>query len=141
MAEPSLTGPGGWLLILAAVIWITGHTTAASVRAQMALDSLSTPPEMKENTLSRYPLRIAGTIVGALTALVSGLVGSGLFTAEQGNTTTGVITAVVTLLAAFGVVVSTENKVTPLVDPRDEQGNPLVPTPRIPSRGELTRDV
>ncbi|MGY6652803.1 hypothetical protein ACXIZN_11595 [Amycolatopsis sp. TRM77291] len=77
--------------------------------------------------MSRYPLRIAGSIVGALTAIVSGLVGSGLITTDQGNATTGVITGLVTLLAAFGVVISTERKVTPLVDPRTRQGAPLVP--------------
>ncbi|OXM59144.1 hypothetical protein CF165_49210 [Amycolatopsis vastitatis] len=77
--------------------------------------------------MSRYPLRIAGSIVGALTAVVSGLVGSGLFTADQGNAVTGVITGLVTLLAAFGVVVSTEQKVTPLADPRNRQGQPLTP--------------
>ena len=69
--------------------------------------------------MSRYPLRIAGSIVGALTAIASGLVGSGLFTADQGNAVTGIITGLVTLLAAFGVVVSTEHKVTPLADPRN----------------------
>ncbi|MEV6907563.1 hypothetical protein [Amycolatopsis sp. NPDC051071] len=77
--------------------------------------------------MSRYPLRVAGSIVGALTAIVSGLVGSGLITTDQGGAVTGVITGLVTLLATFGLVVSAERKVTPLVDPRTRQGAPLVP--------------
>ncbi|GAA4527419.1 hypothetical protein [Amycolatopsis samaneae] len=78
---------------------------------------------------TRFPLRVAGSIVGGLTALVSGLVGSGLVTSDQGNAVTGIITAVITLLAAFGVVVSAERKVTPLADPRDRHGDPLVSSP------------
>ncbi|MDT8910880.1 hypothetical protein [Amycolatopsis sp. PS_44_ISF1] len=85
--------------------------------------------------MSRYPLRIAGSIVGALTAVVSGLVGSGLFTTDQGNAVTGVITGLVTLLAAFGLVVSTEHKVTPLVDPRGSDGASL--TSDTPAGSEL----
>ncbi|MYW95994.1 hypothetical protein G3I59_36665 [Amycolatopsis rubida] len=77
--------------------------------------------------MSRYPLRIAGSVLGALTAAVSGLVGSGLFTADQGNAVTGVITGVLTLLATFGVVVSAEKRVTPLIDPRNQAGEPLAP--------------
>lgn len=127
MARLPVNDAGIWLLILAAAIWITGHTTAASVRARITLNSLEAPPRKKENALSRYPLRVAGSIVGALTALVSGLVGSGLLTTGQGDATTGVVTAVIALLAAFGVVVSAEHKVTPLVDPRDPAGRPLTP--------------
>ena len=75
--------------------------------------------------VTRYPLRIAGSIVGGLTALTNGLVGSGLFTTNQGNAATGVIAAFVTLLAAFGIVVTAERKVTPLADPRDHAGSTL----------------
>ncbi|WP_158885095.1 hypothetical protein [Amycolatopsis anabasis] len=77
--------------------------------------------------MSRYPLRIAASVVGGLTAIVSGLVGSGLFTTDQSNAVTGVITALVTLLATFGIVISTEHKVTPLADPRNRQGQALTP--------------
>lgn len=73
------------------------------------------------------PLRVAASIVGGLTALVAGLVGSGLLTTAQGDTLTGVITAVVAALGAFGFVVTTERKVTPVTDPRDHDGRPLVP--------------
>lgn len=73
------------------------------------------------------PLRVAASIVGGLTALVAGLVGSGLFTAAQGDAVTGVITAVVAALGAFGFVVTGERQVTPVTDPRDQAGRPLMP--------------
>jgi hypothetical protein len=75
------------------------------------------------------PLRKAGAIIGGLTALISGLVGSGLLTDGQGGAITGLITAVVAVLGAFGVVVSVEGKVTPLSDPRDNDGRALVTGP------------
>jgi hypothetical protein len=111
---------GGWLCFKAA---------RAFVRAYQFLDTLPPRqnPQHRRKLMSRYPLRVAGSIVGALTAVVSGLVGSGLFTADQGNAVTGVITGLVTLLAAFGVAVSAEHKVTPLADPRTRQGQPLTP--------------
>ena len=73
------------------------------------------------------PLRVAATIVGGLLALVNGLVGAGLFTTTQGDATTAVVNAVVTLLAAFGIALAAEHKVTPLTDPHDHAGRPLVP--------------
>ncbi len=73
------------------------------------------------------PLRTAASIIGGLTALVAGLVGSGLLTTPQGDAITGVISAVVAALGAFGVVIAGERKVTPLVDPRDDEGQPLIP--------------
>lgn len=74
------------------------------------------------------PLRTVASIVGGLTALVSGLVGSGLLTTDQGSAITGVITAVVALLGTLGFVLSAERKVTPLSDPRDSSGRALVPS-------------
>jgi hypothetical protein len=71
------------------------------------------------------PLRVAASIIGFIVALVSGLVGSGLITGGQGDAITGVITAILTLLTAFGITVATERKVTPLSDPRDHDGRPL----------------
>lgn len=122
------TGGGGWLLLLVLAAWLIWKTARAFVRAYDLLDTLPTrTPKENTTTMSRYPLRIAGSIIGALTAIVSGLVGSGLFTADQGNAITGVITGLVTLLATFGVVVSAEHKVTPLADPRNRQGQPLTP--------------
>jgi hypothetical protein len=79
---------------------------------------------MSANT-SRRPLRTVASIVGGLTALVSGLIGSGLLTTDTGNAITGVINAVVVLLGTLGLVVSAERKVTPLADPRDNDGYPL----------------
>jgi NAD(P)H-hydrate repair Nnr-like enzyme with NAD(P)H-hydrate dehydratase domain len=74
------------------------------------------------------PLRVAASIVGGLTALVSGLVGSGLLTGGQGDALTGIITAVLALLAAFGITASVEPKVTPLADPHDSAGRALIPS-------------
>ena len=72
------------------------------------------------------PLRTAASIVGGLTALISGLVGSGLLTGGQGDALTGIITAALALLAAFGITATVEPKVTPLTDPRDHEGRALV---------------
>ncbi len=122
-------GSGGLVLLLALAAYAVWKAARAFVRAYEVLDQLPPRPIREEGEpprMSRYPLRVAGSIVGALTAVVSGLVGSGLFTADQGNAVTGIITGVITLLATFGVVVSTEKKVTPLVDPRNRQGDPLV---------------
>ncbi|KJK48925.1 hypothetical protein UK23_15515 [Lentzea aerocolonigenes] len=76
------------------------------------------------------PLRTIASIVGGLTALVSGLVGSGLLSTDQGSAITGVINAVVVLLGTLGFVLSAERKVTPLSDPRDSAGRALVPSER-----------
>lgn len=128
-AASTSAGSGGLLLLLALVGYAAWKIARAFVRAYDLLDHLEPRPirEGEPPRMSRYPLRIAGSIVGAGTAVVSGLVGSGLFTADQGNAVTGIITGVITLLATFGVVVSTEKKVTPLVDPRTQDGDPLVP--------------
>ncbi|WP_328604762.1 hypothetical protein OG943_32670 [Amycolatopsis sp. NBC_00345] len=129
--DPATTagaGHGGHLLLLVLASYAAWKLARAFVRAYDLLDHLPPRPTREQgepHLMSRYPLRVAGSIVGTLTAIVSGLVGSGLFTADQGNAATGIITAVITLLAAFGVVVSTEKKVTPLIDPRDNAGAPL----------------
>lgn len=125
-------GSGGLLLLLVMAVYAAWKLARAFVRAYDRLDHLPPRPIREQgepHPMSRYPLRVAGSIVGALTALVSGLVGSGLFTADQGNAVTGIITGVITLLATFGVVVSTEKKVTPLIDPRDQHGDRLVSAP------------
>ncbi|WP_410648150.1 hypothetical protein [Amycolatopsis sp. cmx-4-54] len=123
--DPVTEGGGGWLVLFVLLTWLTWKTARALVRSYDYLDSLPPRNHKEKRTMSRYPLRVAGSIVGALTAIVSGLVGSGLFTADQGSAATGLITAVITLLTAFGVVVSTEKKVTPLVDPRNTDGERL----------------
>lgn len=130
-ATSTSAGSGGVLLLLALVGYAAWKTARAFVRAYDLLDHLEprTTRKGEPPRMSRYPLRIAGSIVGALTAVVSGLVGSGMFTTDQGNAVTGLITGVITLLATFGVVVSAEKKVTPLIDPRTQDGDPLVPAP------------
>lgn len=127
-------GHGGLLLLAVLACLAAWKIARAFVRAYDLLDQLPprkhpTREQGEPHLMSRFPLRVAGSIVGALTAVVSGLIGSGLFTADQGSAVTGIITGVITLLATFGVVVSAENKVTPLVDPRDQHGNPLVTAP------------
>ncbi|WET76904.1 hypothetical protein P3102_22645 [Amycolatopsis sp. QT-25] len=131
-------GSGGHLLLLVLAVYAAWKLGRAFVGAYDLIDNLPPRPKREQgepHLMSRFPLRVAGSIVGALTALVSGLVGSGLFTADQGSAVTGIITGVITLLATFGVVVSTEKKVTPLVDPRDQHGDPLVTAP-APKQGK-----
>lgn len=71
------------------------------------------------------------TVLGVLGAVVTALSGW-LLTASQTDALTGllgaipgVFTAVVAVLAAFGVVRAGEPQVTPLSDPRDNDGKPL----------------
>ncbi|MCK2239407.1 MULTISPECIES: hypothetical protein [unclassified Crossiella] len=71
------------------------------------------------------PLRTAASWIGGLSALISGLVGSGLLTGIQGDALTGAIGAVVAVLSAFGIVLVTERRVTPVADPRDDSGRAL----------------
>lgn len=85
---------------------------------------------MNTNTPRPRPLRTAATVVGGILALVNGLVGAGLFTTTQGDATTAAINAVVTLLAAFGIVMVGERHVTPLDAPRGDDGFPLVTSNR-----------
>ena len=88
---------------------------------------MTTPTTPSPNASRPRPVRIAASIVGGLTALLAGLVGSGLLTATQGDALTGIITAAVTAVGAFGYVITTERKVTPVSDPRDHAGRPLIP--------------
>ena len=88
-------------------------------------------PAPLENAASRTV-----RVVGTLSALVTALAGSGIavLSAEQADALTallgavpGVLTLVATALAAFGVVAKAKPEVTPVDDPRDNQGNHLVP--------------
>ncbi len=71
--------------------------------------------------------------LGLLGSLVVAGTSFSLITAQQGDAVTGLlglipgaITAVLTVLSAFGVVRRGEPLVTPLVDPRDDKLRPLV---------------
>lgn len=86
----------------------------------------------------RHPLRkVAASVVmvaGLLSTLVTGLVGYGVVTSVQGDAVVGllglipgVITAVGTTIAAFQTAHSGEHEVTPVADPRANDGTPLVP--------------
>ncbi|WP_433268143.1 hypothetical protein ACQPZF_03475 [Actinosynnema sp. CS-041913] len=121
--------PGGSLVLsLALLLWLLGKASYRFVR-WLERHEGNHPNFVQEEPFvpdpRPRPLRVAGSLVGGLTALVTGLVGSGLLTPGQGDSITGLITAVLVLLGTFGVVVSTEHKVTPLVDPRDADGHPL----------------
>lgn len=77
-----------------------------------------------------------GRWFGIAGSLVTALVGWGLMTAAQGDAVQsllgaipGLVTLVTTLLAVFGVVRRSEPQVTPLSDPRDDDGRSLVPSP------------
>lgn len=132
----------GWLYLHILIIWTSALGGLALVRAYLWLDNLPArkPRHRNERTMPTMtvpttdtptsrprPLRTAGAIIGGLTALLSGLVGSGLLTTGQGSALTGIITAVITALSAFGIVASVEQRVTPLTDPRDSAGRPLAP--------------
>ncbi|MBB5801116.1 hypothetical protein F4560_000884 [Saccharothrix ecbatanensis] len=133
MTHESATGiePGGGSLVLslALLLWLLGKASMRFVLWFERHDGNHPNPIQEESFVSETrprPLRVAGS-VGGLTALVTGLVGSGLLTTDQGDAITGFITAALVLLGTFGVVISTEHRVTPLVDPRDADGRALTP--------------
>lgn len=71
-------------------------------------------------------------LIGVAGAFVTALVGWGVVTASQGDAVTGllgaipgIVTAVTTLLTAFGIVKQSEPLVTPTSDPRSAAGEPL----------------
>lgn len=76
-------------------------------------------------------------LLGVAGALLTALVGWGVVTATQGDAVTGllgaipgIVTAVTSVLTAFGVVRQAEPLVTPVRDPRDNAGAPLAaPSP------------
>lgn len=93
-------------------------------------------------TPDRNPLRsIAGSVskvVGVLSALVTSLAGYGIVTAVQGDAVTGllgalpgIVTLIGTVIAAFQTATRGENQVTPLSDPRANDGTPLVPATTV----------
>lgn len=86
-----------------------------------------------------------GSAVALLGSVITSLVGWGVLSATQGDAVNGLLGAipglvalVTSLLAAFGVVKSSESKVTPLQDPRDNAGQELVPAPNIGGARRIT---
>lgn len=72
-------------------------------------------------------------MLGTAGALSTALLGWGIVTATQGDAVTGllgtipgVVTAVTTALAAFGIVKRAEPLVTPMSDPRTDADAPLM---------------
>jgi hypothetical protein len=126
-APAELTPGGHWVISLALIVWLLIKGSRAFVLWLERHDD--TQPKEEHHLLDPRPrpLRTIASWVGLITALVSGLVGSGLLTAGQGDAIGGIVTAVLTLLAAFGVALAGERKVTPTFDPRDDAGRPLTP--------------
>ena len=121
-------GGGSLVLSLALLLWLLGKACLRFVLWFERHEGNHPDHLQEEPLMSRpRPLRVAGSIVGGLTALITGLVGSGLLTTGQGDAVTGLITAALVALGSFGLVISTEHRVTPLVDPRDSDGRPLTP--------------
>ncbi|MGW4129507.1 hypothetical protein [Amycolatopsis japonica] len=88
----------------------------------------------------RFPLaaaaRSAAKIWTAVGGIVTGLAGVGIITADQNTALQGLLVAVTALVgagtsaaAAFGVRRQAEPLVTPVADPRDDDGTKLVPIP------------
>lgn len=82
----------------------------------------------------RDAFRTVGSAVALLGSVATSLVGWGVLTATEGDAVTallgaipGVVTLVTTVLVAFGVVSRSEPLVTPVSDPRTDDGTPLVP--------------
>lgn len=74
-----------------------------------------------------------GSAVALIGSIVTSLVGWGVLSATQGDAVNGLLGAIpgvvalaTSLLAAFGVVKSSEGKVTPVEDPRNNAGQKLV---------------
>ncbi len=94
-------------------------------RYRMSLDERPRPLQEAASRLSK--------VLGVAGAVVTALVGFGIFSLAQGDAVQGllgaipgVVTAVVAVLSAFGVVRAAEPQVTPLSDPRDNDGNKLI---------------
>lgn len=129
--DPQAAGltPGGhWVISLALVVWLLIKGSRAAVLWLERHDGTQPTPEETPLLDPRpRPLRTVASWVGLITALVAGLVGSGLLTTGQGDAINGIVTAALVLLGAFGAAFAGERKVTPTFDPRDDAGRPLVP--------------
>jgi len=94
------------------------------------MDTIDRPTPLDD--AARRAVKVAGTVSALLTALAGA--GITLLTNEQADALTGLVGAVpglITLvgvtMAAFGVRNIAKPQVTPVEDPRDNQGNTLVP--------------
>ncbi len=90
--------------------------------------------------IDRFPLKTAAhsaaRIWTAVGGIVTGLTGVGIITADQNTALQGllvgigaVVAAATSAAAAFGVRRQAEPLVTPVADPRDNDGAHLVPIP------------
>jgi hypothetical protein len=94
------------------------------------MDTIDRPTPLDD--AARRAVKVAGTVSALLTALAGA--GITLLTNEQADALTGlvgaipgIITLVGVAMAAFGVRNLAKPQVTPVADPRDNQGNTLVP--------------
>lgn len=105
---------------------------------------------MNENVERRPILQAAiqlKTWIGVVSSVVAALGAAGaLMSAEQVSAVQGVLTcvlvlipAVSTVLTAFGIVRRSEPLVTPMADPRDNDGTPLVAVGGRPASGTVLR--
>jgi hypothetical protein len=129
-APAELTPGGHWVSALALAVWLLIKGSRAAVLwLEHHDDTQPTKEEIPVLDPRPRPLRSVATWVGLITALGSWLVGSGLLTTRQVDAINGTVTAVLALLAAFGVALGGERKVTPTFDPRDDAGRALVQSP------------
>lgn len=88
--------------------------------------------------MNRFPLKTAAAaaakIWAAIGGIVTGLTGVGIITADQNTAVQSLlvavgvfVAAVSSVLAAFGVRRQAEPLVTPVADPRDDDGQKLTP--------------
>lgn len=109
------------------------------------------PDQVPRGDVDRHPIRTAATEIRNWVAVLSAFVtaaGTGglLLTSDQVTALQGVIAAVVPLvsavlvvLTAFGIVKRSEPLVTPMIDPRDNDGTKLVAVGERPSAGGVLR--
>lgn len=76
------------------------------------------------------PVRLGALIIGAIGAILALLVAFGVdLSADQQTAILGVTAAVIALASAIGVGEWVRRRVTPLADPKDNEGRPLEPRP------------
>ena len=77
--------------------------------------------------MTREPVALSTLLTAAVAAVLAALVGLGVITLTPEQT--GLVVAAVTAVVALGGAVWARARVTPTVDPRADDGTPLVPIP------------
>ena len=74
------------------------------------------------------PVRLGALIIGAIGAILALLVAFGVdMSADQQTAILGVTAAIIALASAIGVGEWVRRRVTPLANPKDNEGRPLEP--------------